>query len=548
MSAARLFINESAGKNKMLTKIFACVLLLTFVILPLNPAIANDAEDYDLAIVNARIVDGTGNPWFRGSIGIKNGRIVKVGKVDASRAKQVVDAQNKIVAPGFIDVHTHVENIFELPQAENFVRMGVTSLITGNCGGSATDVKEFLGRYKTKPLAVNVGTLIGHNSVRAKIVGLDNRAPTAEEQAKMEQLVEQAMKDGAVGFSTGLIYLPGTFAKTDEVVGLAKAASKYGGVYASHIRDEGTEIVKAIEEAINIGEQANMPVEISHFKISSKTLWGQSPKTIGLVTAARERGLTVTVDEYLYTASSTSLEARMPNWAIAGGREEGKKRLADPETKKKIVKEMKETLKEKSFKDFSFAYVASYSPKPEFNGKNIAEITQMTRGKKDLNSQIEQIFEMYEAGGAGMVYHVMGEEDVQNILRQPFTMIASDSGVRRFGEGAPHPRGYGNNARVLGRYVRELKLITLEDAIRKMTSLPAQTFNLRDRGQIRENFAADLVIFDENKIADKATYDKPHQYTEGISYVIVNGQIVLNESGMTNALPGEPLYGNGVNF
>lgn len=527
----------------MFGKIFSILLIFCILAFPFNSTIAGDSKDFDLAIINARIVDGTGNPWFRGSIGIKDGRIVKVGNLDAARAAYVIDAQNKIVAPGFIDVHTHVENIFQNPAAENFIRMGVTSLITGNCGGSTTDVKEFLGRYKTKPLAVNLGTLIGHNSVRSKVMGLDNRAPTADEQAKMQQLVEQAMKDGAVGLSTGLIYLPGTFAKTDEVVGLAKVASRYGGVYSSHIRDEGTEVVKAIEEAINIGEQANMPVEISHFKISSRARWGESPMTIGLVKAARQRGLPVTIDQYVYTASSTSLEARMPSWAIAGGREEGAKRLADAATREKVIKEMKEELKEKKFKDYSFAYVASYSSNPEFNGKNIAEIAQMAKGKKGLDAQIEQIFEMYEKGGASMVYRVMSEDDVKNILREPFTMIASDSGVRRFGEGAPHPRGYGNNARVLGEYVRNLKLITLEDAIRKMTSLPAQTFNLRDRGQIREGFAADIVIFDENKVADKATFDQPHQYPEGFSYVIVNGQTVLSESGMTSALPGQPLYG-----
>jgi N-acyl-D-amino-acid deacylase len=353
------------------------------------------------------------------------------------------------------------------------------------------------------------------------------------------------MKDGALGLSTGLIYLPGTFAKTEEVVELARVAARYGGVYASHIRDEGTEVVKAIEEAINIGEQANMPVEISHFKISSKALWGSTPTTIGLVKAARMRGLSVTVDQYVYTASSTSLTARMPAWAVAGGLEEGKKRLADAPTRAKIVKEMKEDLRKKDFKDYSFAYVASYRPNPEFNGKNIAEITKMTRGKKKLDAQIEQIFEMYEKGGASMVYRVMSEEDVKNILREPFTMIASDSSVRNFGAGVPHPRGYGNNARVLGEYVRSLKIISLEDAIRKMTSLPAQTFGLRDRGQIREGMAADLVIFDENKIADKATFENPHQYAEGFQAVIVNGETVFDGRKMTGKMSGAPLYGNG---
>ncbi|MEO6588519.1 MAG: amidohydrolase family protein, partial [Pyrinomonadaceae bacterium] len=394
-------------------------------------------------------------------------------------------------------------------------------------------------------IAVNLATLIAHGSVRAKVMGLDNRAPTAEEQRKMDETVEQAMKDGAVGLSTGLIYVPGTFAKTEEVVELAKVAAKYNGVYASHIRDEGTKIVEAINEAINIGEQAQMPVEISHFKISSKALWGKTPTTIGLVEAARKRGLQVTVDQYAYTASSTSLQARMPNWSVAGGLEEGKKRLADKATREKIIKEMKEDLKKKNFKDFSFAYVASYSPNPEFDGKNIAEITKTVRNSKKIDAQIEQIFEMYEKGGASMVYRVMDETDVKNIMRQPFTMIASDSSVRDFGEGVPHPRGYGNNTRVLAKYVREEKIISLEDAIRKMTSLPAQTFNLKDRGLIKEGFAADLVIFDEKTITDKATFENPHRYSEGFLSVIVNGEIVFDGAKMTGKMSGQPLYGSG---
>ncbi len=526
-------------KNLLAILLSCCVFFST-----VNISFANTAEQYDLVITNARIVDGTGNPWFRGSVAVKDGRIVKVGRIDTSNAKQTIDAQNKIVAPGFIDVHTHVEGIYETSLAENFVRMGVTSLITGNCGASVTDIKSFLGRIKEKPLAVNLATLIAHGSVRAQVMGLDNRAPTVEEQTKMNALVEQGMKDGAVGLSTGLIYIPGTFAKTEEVVELAKVAARFGGIYASHIRDEGTDVVKSIEEAINIGEQANIPVEISHFKISSKKLWGKTETTIGLVEAARRKGLNVTVDQYAYTASSTSLDARMPTWAIAGGREEGKKRLADKAAREKIVKEMKEELKKKDFKDFSFAYVAGYAPNPEYNGKNILEITKMNKNSKKLDAQIEQIFEMYKSGGAGMVYRVMSETDVQNIMRQPFTMIASDSSVRVFGEGMPHPRGYGNNSRVLAKYVRELKLITLEDAIRKMTSLPAQTFNLSDRGLIKEGFAADLVIFDENTITDKATFEQPHQYSEGFSSVIVNGEVVFDGSKMTGKMAGQAIYGN----
>lgn len=522
--------------------IFSFLLIASFFSTNINFVFASDAENYDLVITNARIIDGAGNPWFLGSVAVKNGKIARVGKFDPSNARQIIDAENKIVAPGFIDVHAHVEGIYSNPNAENFVRMGVTSLVTGNCGGSATDVKEFLGRMNEKPLAVNLATLIGHNSVRSKIMGTDNREPTAEEQQKMNRLVEQAMKDGAVGLSTGLIYVPGTYSNTAEVIELAKAAAKYDGVYASHIRDEGTKVVEAIKEAINIGEQAKMPVEISHFKISSKALWGQTPMTLSLVEDARKRGFQVTIDQYAYTASSTSLDSRMPSWAIAGGREEGKKRLADKATHEKIVKEMKDDLKKKDFKDFSFAYVASYRAKPEFNGKNIAEITQLTRKSKKLDQQIEQIIEMYENGGAAMVYRVMSEPDVKNIMRQPYAMIASDSSVRDFGDGMPHPRGYGNNARVLAKYVREEKLISLEDAIRKMTSLPAQTFNLKDRGLIREGFAADIVIFDENAVADKSTFENPHQYAIGFSNVIVNGEIVFDGEKMTGKMSGQPLY------
>ena len=523
--------------------ITCAVIALTMLQLPLSSA--QSTHKFDLIITNARIVDGTGNPWFRGSIAVKDGRIAKVGRIDPSEAASVIDARNQIVAPGFIDVHAHTEDIYDQPAAENFVRMGVTTLVTGNCGGSVSEIGAFLGRMKETPIAVNIASLIGHNTVRSKVLGYENKTPTAEEQAQMNSLVEKAMQEGAVGFATGLIYLPGTFAKTDEVVGMAKAASKYGGVYASHIRNEEGQVVEAVNEAISVGEQANMPVEISHFKISSKRLWGQSATTIGLVEAARSRGLTVTVDQYAYTASSTSLDSRMPSWVLAGGRVEGRKRLADPATRAKVVEEMKLELKDRGFKDYSYAYVASYRTEPKFNGKNIAEITQGVRKSKRVDAQIDQILEMYDKGGASMVYRSMNEEDVKNIMRQPFTMVASDSGVREFGVGVPHPRGYGNNARVLGRYVREMKIITLEDAIRKMTSLPAQTFNLRDRGQIREGFAADLVIFDETKVGDKATFEQPHQYAEGFSFVIVNGKIVFDGSKLTGEMPGQPLFGPG---
>ena len=499
---------------------------------------------YDLVITNARVIDGSGNPGSEQISALK--MVVLFASVaSTAQAKQAIDAKGQIVAPGFIDVHTHVESIYSLPAAENFIRMGVTSLVTGNCGSLTTDVGEFLGRIQAKPIAVNLATLIAHGSVRRRVVGLDDRAPTAEEQKQMEALVEKGMQEGAVGLSTGLIYTPGTYAKTDEIIGLARVAARYGGLYATHMRNEGEKVADAIRESIQIGEQAGLPVEISHFKISSKKLWGQSPMTLGLVRDARARGLTVTVDQYAYTASSTSLESRLPSWLRAGGLEEAKKRLADNATREKVVSDMKDSLKRSGFKDFDYAVVASYDPDKSFNGKSIAEITKLVKKKSDVSSQIDQMIEMYLAGGAGMVYHGMSEDDVKRIMQEPFTMIASDSGVRQNDESVPHPRGYGNNVRVLGHYVRGLKLLSLEDAGRKMTSLPAQTFGFRDRGLIREGFAADIVIFDENTIIDRATYDKPHQFPVGISFVIVNGEVVLKGDALTAARPGTPLRGSG---
>lgn len=535
----------------MKTRLLQLLLILALLHAGWSPArrataAADAAPAYDLLITNGRVVDGTGNPWFRADVAIKDGRIVRVARsLPASEAARVIDAHDQIVAPGFIDVHTHVESVYAQPAAENFVRMGVTTLVTGNCGTSATDVGEFLDRSRQTPLAVNLATLVAHGSVRQKVLGLQNRAPTPEELHQMEEVVERAMRDGAVGLSTGLIYVPGTYAKTDEVVALARVAARHGGLYATHMRSEGERVADAIRESIEIGERANLPVEISHFKISSKRLWGQSPMTLGLVRDARARGLSVTVDQYAYTASSTSLDSRLPSWLLEGGREEGKKRLTDAATRERVHREMRESLARGGFQDYDFAYVASYRPDPAFNGKSIAQITLETKQKKDVDAQIEQMLEMYAAGGAGMIYHGMSEPDVQTIMREPFTMIASDSGVLRLGEGVPHPRGYGNNARVLGRYVRELKIITLEDAIRKMTSLPAQTFRLRDRGLLREGFAADVVIFDDKQIGDRATFEQPHQYPAGISHVLVNGRVVLEGEKLTGERPGLALRGPG---
>ncbi len=495
---------------------------------------------FDLLIKNGRVVDGTGNPWYVADIAVKRGRIVRIDPHIEGKAKKVIDARNRIVCPGFIDVHGHAENVYQ-NSSERFTRMGVTTLITGNCGSSVTKVDSFLKQIRKTPVALNIATLVGHNSVRRKVMGEANRAPTPQELGQMKVIVEKGMRDGAVGLSTGLIYVPGTYATTDEVLALAKVASLAGGVYASHIRNEAGALLEAVREAIHIGREARMPVEISHFKVSSKAMWGSSPQSIQLVREARQQGLPVTVDQYVYTASSTRLSSIIPSWALAGGSVEAKKRIEHPDTLVRIIEAMKQNLLSGGSESYDYAVVANYKTDTTLNGKSILQITGQVKGKVDLDSQIAQILEMYLKGDAQMVYHSMNEQDVERILAEPFTMIASDAGPGEYRSGVPHPRGYGNNARVLGRYVREKKLIPLEDAIRKMTSLPAQTFGLKERGLLMEGFASDILIVDENTVTDNATFDKPHQYATGIDYVIVNGLLVIEHGAHTGALPGQAI-------
>ena len=500
--------------------------------------------EFDLLIAGGRVIDGTGNPWFKADVAVKGGRVAEIGRIDPSRAARVIDAKDSIVAPGFIDVHTHIEsNILDLPAAENFLRMGVTSIVTGNCGGSALPLGAWFSRLEEKAVSINVAALVGHNTVRrAGMDGDFDRPPTTEELQKMRELVDQAMRDGAVGLSTGLEYIPGTYARTDEIVELAKVAAKYGGVYASHMRNEGLDVEKSINEALTVGAQSGCPVEISHFKVSSKKRWGSSAVTIKMVEEARARGQQVTVDQYLYPAGSTGIGILFPSWLFEGGNEKARERLQDASTRERVKRELIAKAAQDGFKDFSFAYVANHRANQEFNGKNIAEITKIVKQKTDASSQAEQAIDLLLAGGAQMVLHKMSDQDVERIFKQPFTMVASDAGVIDPGSPSiPHPRGFGNNARVLGVYVREKRLVGLEEAIRKMSSLPAQTFNLWDRGLMRPGMAADIVIFDEKTVADRATFERPKQYAAGFDYVIVNGQVVIEKGSHNGAKSGRVL-------
>lgn len=508
-----------------------------------RPAAASIAE-FDLLLTGGRIVDGTGNPWFTADLAIKDGRIADIGRIDPARAAKTVNVQGLVVAPGFIDVHTHIEGgITELPGAENFLRMGVTSVVTGNCGSSALNLADWFERLEKLGTGINIAALIGHNTVRrAGMNGDFDRPPTAEELQKMRDLVAQAMRDGAVGLSTGLEYIPGTYGKTDEIAELAKVAAQHGGLYATHMRDEGEFVEKSIRESIEIGALAGCPVEISHFKVSSKKRWGASVETIKLVESARARGQQVTVDQYLYPAGSTGIGILFPSWVFDGGAEKTKERLNNPDTRARVRRELIAKANEQGFSDFAFAFVANHSANQSFNGKNIAEITRLTKQKADAEAQAEQVIEIQLAGGAQMVLHKMSEQDVERIFRQPFTMIASDAGVADPASASiPHPRGFGNNARVLGVYVREKKLVGLEEAVRKMTSLPAGVFKLWERGLLRPGMAADIVVFDEKTVADRATFEQPKQFPVGIDYVLVNGQLVIERGTHNGAKPGQML-------
>lgn len=510
------------------------------------PFIAMAQPSYDLVIRNGKIIDGTGNSWYYADIAIKDGKIITIGRIKNNTSQKEIDAKGLIVAPGFIDVHGHIEGgVLSHPSTANYIFDGVTTVVTGNCGGSASDITQFFQRVDSARPAINVATLIGHNTVRIAVMGRDNRQPTADEQVKMEAMVEKCMREGAVGLSTGLIYVPGTYAKTEEVIGLAKAAAKYNGVYASHIRNEESKVTEAIEEALNVGRQANIPVQISHFKVGGKANWGRSKETIAMIEAARKDGWDVTIDQYPYTASSTNLGVRLPNWAVAGTQDSIRARIKDPVMRKQIIEEMLTEIKRYKFKNYSFAMVANYAADTTYNGKSITDINKLMGRKSKAKDEAETILDMMDKGGAQMVYHSMNEMDVKYIMKYPFNMAGADAGVPVPGNGMPHPRGYGTNARILGKYVRDEKVISLEEAIRRMTSLAAQKFKLKDRGLLKEGMAADIVIFDEKEVNDKATFENPHQYSVGFKFIIVNGKLTIENSQPTGSRGGKVLYGPG---
>ena len=506
---------------------------------------AGDEEPYDLVLRGGRVVDGTGAPWFVADVAVRGDSVAAIGRGLAGPARRAVDVGGLVVAPGFIDLHSHARRgIFRVPTAENYVRQGVTTLMEGPDGSSPLPLRDFLDRLAATGISVNMGSFVGQGSIREKVIGTVDRKASPEEIEAMKELVRAGMRDGAFGLSSGLFYVPGTFTPTEEVIALARVAGEMGGIYISHMRNEAARVVDSVAETIRIGEEGSLPTQVTHHKIIGKGNWGKSTDTLRLIAEARARGVDATIDQYPYTASSTGLQALFPSWALEGGHAEVVKRLEEPAQRARIKAAVIENiLNDRGGGDAKNIVIAASQSDPSLAGRSLAEITK-TRGRQPTpEGAAETAMEIVAAGGASAVFHAIDEADVERIMREPVTMVASDGEVPVFGEAAPHPRSYGTFARVLAVYVREKRLLTLEDAVRKMSSLPAHRIGLADRGLLRPGMKADLAVFDPARVRDAATFERPHQYAEGFTLVIVNGQPVFENGAMTAARPGRVLYG-----
>jgi N-acyl-D-amino-acid deacylase len=504
---------------------------------------------YDLVIRNARLIDGTGAPWYRGDLAVRGDTIVSISpSIEPGAAARAIDAAGQAVAPGFIDIHTHARRgIFEVPTAPNYVRQGVTTLIEGPDGSSPVPLAPFLASLEALQKSVNIGSFIGQGSIRSAVIGDADRRATADEIVKMQGLVEQGMRDGSFGLSTGLFYVPGSFTPTPEVVELAKVAARFGGMHKSHQREESVKVLDSVRETIAIGEGGGLATQVTHHKIIGPANWGRSADTLRLIDEARARGIDVTSDQYPYTASSTSVSsALLPAWALEGGRAPTLARLKDPATRAKVRADTIAMIRDaRGGGDPKNVQFASCGFDPSLAGKTLADLTKQRGMDPTIDNAADATLWLVEQGGCQGIFHAISDDDVQRIMRHSTTMIGSDGEVPVFGRANPHPRSYGTFARVLGMYVREKKTLGLEEAVRKMTSLPAARLRIPDRGILRPGMSADIVVFDPATVRDMATFEKPHQYAEGISVVVVNGQVVFENGAMTTARPGRVLYGPG---
>ncbi len=505
-------------------------LLLVFSVgwafLPVPPASA--AERFDILIRNGMVLDGTGAPARRADVGIRGERVSAIGNLRRATAAKTYDAGGRYVVPGFIDVHTHTEDGLSDPARKailSYVTQGVTTVVAGNCGRSPVDVGKTLALWRANGIGTNTALLVGHGAVRRAVMGNANRAPAAEEMDKMKALVEQAMKDGAYGLSTGLFYEPGSFATTDEVVELARIAARHGGIYASHIRDEGNYsvgVVAAVTEAIEVGRQAGLTVEVSHLKALGPESWGLGPKLCALMEEARARGQRVYADQYPYTASSTGLAAAVfPR---------GVKLEMFASLRPEVERNIERRGGAKSL------LLVSYPPQRQWEGKSLQEIAEQT-GRRPVDVAEEVLMH----GGSGVVSFNMSDADMEYIMRRPWVMTASDGSNLRFGAGVPHPRSYGTFPRKLRVYALDRNVVSLEQAVRSATGLPAEMLKLADRGLLRPGYFADVVVFDPKTVRDRATFTQPHQYSEGIELVLVNGKAAVDGGKPTGGLYGQVL-------
>jgi N-acyl-D-amino-acid deacylase len=503
------------------------------------------APRFDVLITGAKIVDGSGAPWFYGDIGIKGDTIAAIGLLGDAAATTRIDARGLVAAPGFIDLHSHGRRgIFNVPTAENYLREGVTTIIEGPDGSSPLPLAPFLDRVAKTPISINFASMVGQGSIRSEVMGLVNRKATPEELTKMKALAEQAMRDGAFGLSTGLFYVPGNFTPTEEVIEIAKVVGRLGGIHISHMRDEAAHVLDSVRETIRIGEEGHLPTQITHHKIIGQPNWGRSVETLRLVEEARRRGVDVTIDQYPYTASSTGIAALFPQWALEGGAKSTAERLNAPDSRARIMATIVEKLKlDRGAGDAKNVQIVSCGFDRTLAGKNLAEITRARGAQPTFENAAETAIDLQLKGGCSAIYHAIDEADVVRIMQSPYSMVASDGDIPVFGQAAPHPRSYGTFARVLAVYVREKHVLTLEEAVRRMSSYPAERLKMWDRGLLRPGMKADVVLFDPATVADKSVYEKPHQYSIGFRDVVVNGKLAVRDDVVTKERPGRVLYG-----
>ena len=532
-------------------------------------------DPYDVVIRNGHIIDGTGSPWYSGDIGIRAGKVAAIGNLEGAAARRTIDAHGMVVAPGFIDMLGQSElTILVNPHLPSKIYQGITTEVTGE-GGSIAPLndavvkadhvtyehygiqpnwrtfREYFARLRKRGMGINLASYVGATQVRRVVIGDDDRAPTSAELDRMKALVHEAMQEGAVGVSTSLQYAPAPYAKTEELIALASEAAKFGGIYASHIRNEGDSIIPALDEAFRIGREAKIPVEIWHLKSAGKSNWGRMPEIVAHIEAARKSGVDVTADTYAYTAAFNSFSAIIPPWAHDGGDAKLIERLKDPAMRARIRKEMLTPSSEWNNEWLqvtgpeSFLVCAVQNPKLlPLQGKTIAEIARLWN-KDPIDTVFDLLIE--DEAFTEIAMFIMSEPDVTLALRQPWVSICNDSSGASpdglLGKEHPHPRAYGTFPHILRKYVRDEKKLTLEDAIRKFTALPAQKMRFTDRGVLKLGMWADIVMFDPQTVHDVATFDNPNQLSEGMRFVLVNGVPVIAEGKMTNALPGKVLSG-----